>query len=149
MTLKLPFDDNSVDIIYCSNTLEHFYPDQTIRIMKECRRVLAHAGVVRIVVPDVESAVNAYVKRNADFFPDFPRKFGSFGGKFSNFLFCDGQHKFAFDYELMNELSAKCGFSRCERKKFKETRILHTEYEKIAPLEEEYSTNNLFCELFK
>jgi predicted SAM-dependent methyltransferase len=67
-----PFDNGSVDIIYTSHTLEHFSKQQGERFLKECHRVLISGGVLRVVVPDLESIVSDYTtgKIAADAFLD-------------------------------------------------------------------------------
>ena len=51
--LRLPFEDNSVELIYCSHTLEHLEEDKAIHFLTECHRILKHNGVFRLVVPDI------------------------------------------------------------------------------------------------
>ena len=38
--LDLPFDDSSVDEIYCSHLVEHFYPEEARKFFNEIYRVL-------------------------------------------------------------------------------------------------------------
>ena len=52
----------------------------------------------------------AYVNREVGWFSDFPSRFESLRGKFSNFLFCDGQHRLGFDFSLMEEALVDAGF---------------------------------------
>lgn len=67
-----PFDDGSVDTIYTSHTLEHFTKKEGERFLKECHRVLRSDGILRVVVPDLESIVSDYTtgKIAADMFLD-------------------------------------------------------------------------------
>lgn len=109
---KLPFKNNSVKEIYLSNVLEHFYFDEALKILKEIYRVLKKEGVVRIVVPDLEKSIQAYIKNDYHFFSDFPYKFQSQGGRFYNFIFCDAQHKMAFDFEFLKEILTMAGFKK-------------------------------------
>lgn len=48
----LPYEDNSVDEIYCSHLLEHFPRDATDKVLAEWARVLKPGGIMRISVPD-------------------------------------------------------------------------------------------------
>ena len=57
----LPFPAESVQAIYSSHTLEHLYLDEADRLLRECHRVLAPGGVIRIVVPDLHAVVTAYM----------------------------------------------------------------------------------------
>ncbi len=50
--LALPFDANSVALIYCSHTLEHLETEKAVALLKECARVLAPNGALRLALPD-------------------------------------------------------------------------------------------------
>jgi predicted SAM-dependent methyltransferase len=56
--LRLPFDNNSVALIYCAHTLEHLEEGKAIRFLSECARILKPSGVMRIVVPNTDSDFN-------------------------------------------------------------------------------------------
>jgi len=58
----IPFEDESVDAVYHSHVLEHFPPAEAIKFLAECRRVLKPGGVIRVVVPDLESIAKAYLQ---------------------------------------------------------------------------------------
>lgn len=107
----LPFADNTVSSAYASHVFEHFYPDELERILRECHRVLQSGGGLRAVVPDMGSAVRAYLEGRFDFFSDFPRAHKSLGGKLSNLLFCEGGHRQGFDSSYLEELLRDTGFS--------------------------------------
>jgi SAM-dependent methyltransferase len=57
----LPFDSDSVDVVYHSHLLEHLDRDVAKAFLSEARRVLRPGGIHRIVVPDFESASKAYL----------------------------------------------------------------------------------------
>jgi SAM-dependent methyltransferase len=57
----IPWPDCSVDVVYHSHLLEHLDRDVAERFMLEIRRVLRPGGIQRIVVPDLEKAVLAYL----------------------------------------------------------------------------------------
>jgi predicted SAM-dependent methyltransferase len=111
----LPFADQSVDSIYTAQMLEHFYPDELVKVLSECHRVLKVDAGMRIVVPSLENAIAAYSVRKLQWFSDWPRSNRSVGGRFSNFIFCDGQHRNAFDFEYMSEMLLSAGFSKVEK----------------------------------
>jgi predicted SAM-dependent methyltransferase len=107
----LPFATNSVDSIYSTHMIEHLYPDELEKLLRECVRVLKAGGGMRIVVPNLSSAITAFQQKQHDWFYDaFPRHFDSLGGRFSNFVFCDGQHRTAFDVSYLDEVLHKAGF---------------------------------------
>lgn len=58
---KLPFLDNSVDVIYHSHVLEHLRKDDAKKFLKDCFRVLRPGGIMRVVVPDLEKITREYL----------------------------------------------------------------------------------------
>ena len=57
----LPFDSNSIDVVYHSHLLEHLDKDPAKIFLLEVRRVLKSDGIQRIVVPDLEKACRDYI----------------------------------------------------------------------------------------
>jgi predicted SAM-dependent methyltransferase len=62
----LPFPDGTFNGAYSEHALEHLYPDQAIRLLREIRRVLKPGAVFRCGVPDLEKYVNYYVGKPVD-----------------------------------------------------------------------------------
>ena len=58
---KFPWEDNSIDVIYSSHTLEHFSKTDGQNFLSECHRVLKKEGIIRIVVPDLDYFVREYI----------------------------------------------------------------------------------------
>lgn len=116
ITLGLPFADGSIKGLYASHILEHLNFDNNRRVMREFFRVLEPGGRIRILVPDLEYAINAYVARDTAKFPDWPDHFASVGGKFNNFTLVANQHFVLFDLSLMEEFLTGAGFTHVERK---------------------------------
>ena len=52
LTNGIPLEDASVDGILCSHILEHLDCHESIRLLRECLRVLKADGVLRISLPD-------------------------------------------------------------------------------------------------
>jgi predicted SAM-dependent methyltransferase len=111
----LPFRTGSVDSIYACHVIEHFYWKELLSIIAECFRVLKANGGMRILVPSMELACEAYGRGDKQWFPDFPTEFTSLGGRFMNFLLCDGQHRLAFDYSLAAEIFKLSGFTDVQK----------------------------------
>jgi predicted SAM-dependent methyltransferase len=57
----IPAPDDSVDVVYHSQVLEHIDRDVAPRFLRECLRVLKPGGVLRVVVPDLERAARDYL----------------------------------------------------------------------------------------
>lgn len=58
----IPFEDESFDVIYHSHVLEHFSKMDAGKFISECNRVLKKNGIIRVVVPDLESIAKSYLK---------------------------------------------------------------------------------------
>lgn len=56
----LPFPDESIDYLYSSHSLEHFFKDDADKFLKEAFRVLKKDGIIRICVPDLGKAITLY-----------------------------------------------------------------------------------------
>lgn len=55
---KIPYLDNSVDIIYCSHVLEHLYINDIQSLIIEFYRILKNDWILRILVPDLKNTIN-------------------------------------------------------------------------------------------
>lgn len=79
----LPFPSNSIDVCYSSHVLEHLKKAETAFFLEEQRRVLKSAGIVRVVVPDLEAICINYLKYLGELL--------------------DGnmEHQFRYDYSLL------------------------------------------------
>jgi predicted SAM-dependent methyltransferase len=120
----LPFRSESVDSIYSTHVLEHLYPNELKNVLCECARVLKRGCGTRIVVPSLSNAILAYNQKKIAWFSDrFPRRYESLGGRFSNFIFCDGQHRTAFDSDYMREMLISAGFSEVLESREGESRL--------------------------
>lgn len=107
---RLPFPDGSCSLVYCSHTLEHMFPDDAIAMLREVRRVLRpEGGVARFAVPSMEHAM---VIARGGATMQYPREFASPLGQAINYLFCDGQHKFAYCFEVFEAFAKQAGFTR-------------------------------------
>ncbi|HSW65485.1 MAG TPA: methyltransferase domain-containing protein, partial [Dissulfurispiraceae bacterium] len=57
----LPFDSNSFNVVYHSHLLEHFSKEYAFTFLKNCFRVLKSGGIIRVVVPDLETIARLYL----------------------------------------------------------------------------------------
>lgn len=57
----IPFNESTFEAVYHSHVLEHFSKPDGERFIKECYRVLAPGGTLRVVVPDLERIAISYV----------------------------------------------------------------------------------------
>ncbi|MBW4481632.1 MAG: methyltransferase domain-containing protein [Tildeniella torsiva UHER 1998/13D] len=61
LSTGIPAADNAFDLVYHSHLLEHFPKDQAPAFIQECFRVLRPKGVLRVVVPDLETIARHYL----------------------------------------------------------------------------------------
>ena len=106
---RLPFPDRSCRLVYSSHTIEHLFPYEATALLREIKRVLTDDGVARIAVPSMEHALQIASGRHVE---DWPRPFADPVAQAVNYLFCDGQHKYAYNYEILAQFARECGFSR-------------------------------------
>jgi SAM-dependent methyltransferase len=65
----VPYPDRSFEVVYHSHVLEHIDREAAPAFLEECLRVLRPRGVIRVVVPDLETLARRYlaaVDRSAD-----------------------------------------------------------------------------------
>ena len=59
---RLPFADASFEVVYHSHVLEHLTKEQGKAFVGECYRVLKPGGILRVVVPDLETIARLYLE---------------------------------------------------------------------------------------
>jgi predicted SAM-dependent methyltransferase len=112
LTRDLPFVNASVDFVFCSHVLEHLSRQQSIHLLQEAHRILQSSGVIRVGVPDLERAVDLYRAGNAREMLD-RYFFRSDAGRLA-------QHRYLYDFPLLEEALREAGFSHVERREFRE-----------------------------
>ena len=102
---KLPFKDNTFDLIYSSHILEYFDREQVIGILKEWRRVLKVGCTLRIAVPDFGKVAKLYIEEG--------HNLQTFLGLLYGKMKVDDDtiyHKTVYDFESLTEVLRCCGF---------------------------------------
>lgn len=61
----IPFPDNAASAVFHEHLLEHLPVPVAVGFLRECRRVLAQGGILRVVVPDFEKYMRSYVDGSA------------------------------------------------------------------------------------
>jgi SAM-dependent methyltransferase len=124
----LPFSDEAVSYCYLSHVLEHFYRQEAVELLREIYRVLQGGGVARILVPDIEKCMQAYVKHDQGYF-ETRRKLWSVSSKsaatpLEMVLKNAGAavkpgslwgHKHGYDFETLSQVLGEAGFKYIER----------------------------------
>lgn len=114
---KLPFKNDSVDVIYSSHMLEHLSRSEARNFISEARRSLANGGILRISVPDLRKLVDRYVENsNADAFIDATLladvKLNSIKDKLKLLIIGFRHHQWMYDEKSLSNLLLDCGFTQ-------------------------------------
>ena len=125
LTKKLPLDNETVDEIYSSHTLEHFEFQNIIFIIKECERILKPGGKLNVSVPNARLYIDSYIEKKI-----FPLKkkwyqpavtdTGSYIDQLNYVAYLNGHHKFLFDEENILNILKMCGFKNVSLRDFDE-----------------------------
>ncbi len=107
---KLPFPDQSVDIFYSYNMIEHL-PDSLLPFhCAEMYRCLKPGGCIRIAGPSGDNAILKFIEGDNEWFGDWPDKRRSTGGRMTNFLLCRNEHTTILTLSYLHELIEDAGF---------------------------------------
>lgn len=109
LRLPLPFRDSSVEVAYTSHTLEHLFPEEALKLLREIRRTLRPDGIARVAVPDMSYALEQIASGAAPC--PWPRRFDDPVAQAVNYIFCDGQHKYAYNAAILADFARQAGFS--------------------------------------
>lgn len=122
MTKGLPFPDNSVEKVYCSHLLEHFYHRDLINLLTEVKRILKPGGSISVVVPDASIYINAYSHGN-DISSDIGENnpflhFHSAISTINYIAYLNGEHKYMFDQNELISILDFMGFLEARKREF-------------------------------
>lgn len=59
---SFPFPDNTFDVVYHSQFIEHLPHEKALAFMSECNRILKPNGVLRVVTPDLHNQAAEYLR---------------------------------------------------------------------------------------
>jgi predicted SAM-dependent methyltransferase len=147
--LGLPFPSRSVDRIYCSHMLEHFYASEVVKLLRECHRTLRPKGGIRLVTPHLGRAIAAYSAKDSGYFSDFPDERRSIGGRFVNHMLCRDQHRLMFDFSFMEECLVEAGFTDIVECTPQESRLYPPGELGVFEHETKETHNSLFVEAIR
>ena len=112
----LPYEDNTFDGGFSEHTIEHFYYNEVINLLKETKRILKPNSIFRITVPDLGKYIDFYSGNISNsFFDKFDYKAQAFWNLTQNYT-----HKSIWNYELLSDKMKEIGFKEVVEKKFNE-----------------------------
>jgi predicted SAM-dependent methyltransferase len=127
----LPIGDQTVTRIHAEHFLEHLEYDDALRFLGECCRVLTVGGTMRIIVPDAERYMQAYVGDDGTFFERLKDLGGSSEPLPTKCIICNqmfrmgGDHRFAWDFSTLKYVTKLAGFSAIRRSHHNDSSAAH------------------------
>jgi len=119
----LPFDDASVAVVYSEHFFEHLdYPDDALRFLRECLRVLEPGGTFSVGVPDTEGPLRSYAQGDGAYAKRAREKWKHPAWcetplDHVNYHFRqDGEHRWAYDFESLAHALSTAGFHAIRRR---------------------------------
>jgi predicted SAM-dependent methyltransferase len=128
----LPLEEGSIEYAVSIHALPELrFPDQVPALM-ELRRVLVPGGVLRLALPDLDRAIEAYRAGDRDYFliPDEDAQ--ALGSKLIVQMLWYGYSKTLFTFDFVAELLGRAGFDAVRRCEFQQT---HSPYPEIVSLD--------------
>jgi predicted SAM-dependent methyltransferase len=122
---SLPLKDDGAAGVRVEHFVEHLDPREELpAFLSDVRRALAPGGVLRVIVPDAERYLAAYMRGGPEPFrelgvsrpwpADLPTRLD-----FVNHVFHQWhEHRWAYDFETLADRLASAGYSRIERMSF-------------------------------
>lgn len=129
---RLPLDSSCCATVYSEHFFEHLeYPGEATLHVGECWRVLEQGGSLHIGVPNAGAALIGYADRHAkgELTRPFERheahpewvvtRIDAINFMFrQNYLPWEHQHRWAYDFILLEKMLGECGFVNIRRRDF-------------------------------
>lgn len=131
--IGLPFEDESISLIYSEHFLEHLTYKEMCEFLKESLRVLKKRGVFSVCVPNARCWIEYYMNHDPKMKIENPKEIFPCSGYIPAFNFTtimdminyiaymDGRHKYMFDQENLLEVLSKNGFVNVQKRDFDES----------------------------
>lgn len=138
----LPIPDGSVKFIFHEHVMEHLTVEEGLAFSRECRRMLAPKGVLRVAMPDLAECVRQYHEN--DWRQPWMQKYGydfiQTRAETINIAFRSWEHKWLYDHEELHRRLREAGFETtrdCRRleSEIAELRGLETRDESLLVVE--------------
>lgn len=117
----LPLDDDSIDYAVSVHALPELSYREQLPALRELLRVLRPGGALRLVLPDLDRAIDAYREGRRDYFEVPPEEAGSDGGRFISHILWFGYSRTLFTADFAAELLERVGFEQVERHSYRRT----------------------------
>jgi SAM-dependent methyltransferase len=117
----LPLRSGSVDYAVSVHALPELAYPELVPALAELHRTLKPEGVLRLVLPDFDRAIDAYRRSDHDYFQVPAEEVRSAGGRFVVHTLWFGYSRSLFTLDFAEELLANAGFTRVRACEYKRT----------------------------
>ena len=107
---QIPVKNNSVNLIYCSHTIEHIDDSSALFLLKECYRLLKRGGGVRFTMPNIDLLYDAFQRNDLRLFESIETQ-RALSLKFPGF---NSVEQFFLD-QVSSQISRKDTITDCEK----------------------------------
>jgi len=98
--VNLPFEDNSIDLIYACHVFEYFDREEAKDVLKNWHKKLKVNGILRLAVPNFEQYINLY--KNAEI--ELDKFLGPLFGKWKMNENETIYHKTTYDFKSLSKI---------------------------------------------
>ena len=105
--VNLPFEKNSVDLIYASHVFEYFDREEALAVLKKWKDVLKDGGVLRLSVPNFETFAQLYVNKGYSLDSFIGPLYGKWKMTDTETIY----HKTVYDYKSLKNILEQCQFT--------------------------------------
>ena len=114
----LPIHGGACRFIFSEHVFEHLDLQELRRVLRECHRVLAPGGTIKIIMPDLEVYVRAYLQHDETFIRTVCQRQVS-DAEMLNGVFQGVTHRFIHDFPSIESELLGAGFSAVHRSAFR------------------------------
>jgi SAM-dependent methyltransferase len=118
----LPFVDSTFACAAAIHVMQDIPHPEIVPVLREIARILQRGGVLRLALPDLDKAIDAYLRRDTGYFLVPDDQWRSPGAKLVTQIVWFGESRTPFTVEFAEEALSKAGFRSIERCSFGITR---------------------------
>lgn len=133
----LPLASGCLDYAVSVHALPEIPYPELVPVLAELRRVLKPGGTLRLVLPDLDRAIEAYRRGDESYFKVGPEDAGSLSGRLIVQMLWYGYSRSLFTAEFTAELLVKAGFDRVAHCSYRETQSSFAEIVALDNREDE------------
>jgi predicted SAM-dependent methyltransferase len=123
----LPVPADHFDYVASMHALQEIPFRELVGVLHELRRVIRTGGVLRLGLPDLDRAIDAYVRGDAGYFVVPDDDAATLAGKLSVQMTWYGSSRSLLTHDFVAELLAKAGFADVRRAEYRRTASAYPE----------------------